>query len=274
MLYLNALRKVALGSVCGIALTGAAHSADAVVDAPVVDMPVAEVPVISWTGGYIGLNAGYSWGDLDQTATIAPATFLGIATFDGFSGSYGSDLDGFSGGAQAGYNWQAGGFVFGLEADIQAANIDTTVSGTEELEVTVGPLTFPFETAVSTTTELEWFGTARLRAGFVPTERLLVYGTGGFAYGRTKSTSTILGSYLTPGDILDDSSSSSKTRTGWTAGAGAEYAIDANWSLKGEYLYTDLGDADVFNYNEDGIIVGLSNDINFHTVRIGVNYRF
>jgi len=270
MSYINVIRAIALGSVCAIAMNGVAHSADTVVEAPVLD-----VPVISWTGGYVGLNAGYSWGDLDQTATIDPFSILGgLVTFDGFSGSYGSDLDGFSGGAQAGYNWQAGGFVFGLEADIQAASIDTTVSGTEVLELDTGLGPVPFETSVSTTTKLEWFGTARLRAGFVPTERLLVYGTGGFAYGRTKSTSTILGSYLSPGDILDDSSSSSTTRTGWTAGAGAEYAIDTNWSLKGEYLYTDLGDEQVFNYNEDDVIVGLSNDIDFHTVRIGLNYRF
>ncbi len=269
MLCLSALRKVALGSVCAIALTGAAHSADAVVEAPVVD-----VPVISWTGGYIGLNAGYSWGDLDQTATIDPFNLLGLATFDGFSGSYGSDLDGFSGGAQAGYNWQSGGFVFGLEADIQVASIDTTVSGTETLEINTigGPV--DLATSVSTTTKIDWFGTARLRAGFLPTERLLVYGTGGFAYGHTKSTSTISAVALGGFVDLNDSSSTSSTRTGWTAGAGAEYAIDANWSLKGEYLYTDLGDEQVFNYDEDGIVVGLSNDIDFHTVRIGLNYRF
>lgn len=268
--------RLLLGAACAAALTNAARAADAVVE----EVIVAE-PVISWTGGYIGVNAGYSWGDFDQTATFAPFDLLPLAEFDGFSGTYGSDADGASGGAQAGYNWQVNNFVLGFEADIQAANVESTVTGSEVLEVgtVLGP--FPLETTVSTTTEVDWFGTARIRAGFAPTQRLLVYGTGGFAFGGTKSTSSISAVVvepLGPGSdvtVLDnETSSSSDTRTGWAAGAGAEFAIDDNWSIKGEYLYTDLGDEDIFSFNEDGVSAGLSSDIKFHTIRIGLNYGF
>ena len=213
--------------------------------------------------------------------TLAPFNVPQLITFDGFSGTYGADAEGASGGAQAGYNWQINNFVLGFEADIQAANIEGSVTGTEVLEVAtfLGPV--DLETTVSTTTQVDWFSTARIRAGFAPTQRLLVYGTGGFAFGGTKSTSSSSAVIVEPAGpgtdvvVLDnETSSSSETRTGWAAGAGAEFAIDGNWSVKGEYLYTDLGDEEIFSFNENDISAGLSSDVKFHTVRIGLNYRF
>lgn len=255
-----------------------AHAADAVVE----DVIIA-APDFTWSGFYLGLNAGYSWGDFDQTATFAPFNIPLVALFDGFSGDYEADADGASGGAQAGYNWQVDRFVFGFEADIQAANIESSVTGSETLVVTTIGGPFDLEATVSSQTEVEWFGTARLRAGFAPTQRLFVYGTGGFAFGRTKSTSSLTG-VIDPGGafettILDnETATSSDTRTGWAAGAGAEFAIDGNWSVKGEYLYTDLGDEEIFSYADEvfgaPVSAGLSSDVKFHTVRIGLNYRF
>lgn len=254
-----------------------AHAADAVVE----DVIIA-APDFTWTGFYLGLNAGYSWGDFDQTATLAPYA-SGPLSFGGFSGDYEADADGASGGAQAGYNWQVDRFVFGFEADIQAANIESNVTGSEILEVETPGVPVNLATTVSSQTEVEWFGTARLRAGFAPTERLLVYGTGGFAFGRTKSTSSLTG-VIDPGGFLqttildNETATSSDTRTGWAAGAGAEFAIDGNWSVKGEYLYTDLGDEEIFSYADEvfgaPVSAGLSSDVRFHTVRIGLNYRF
>lgn len=269
----RAFTRLLLGAACAAALATSANAADAVVEEAVI-----VAPDFSWTGFYIGVNAGYSWGDFDQTATLAPFAIIPIASFDGFSGDYEADGDGVSGGAQAGFNWQVNNFVFGFEADIQAANIQGSVTGSELLEVDTiaGPL--DLEATVTTTTEVEWFGTARLRAGFAPTQRLLVYGTGGFAFGRTKSTSSLTGVVDPSGlniTVLDnETASSSETRTGWAAGGGAEFAINSNWSVKGEYLYTDLGEEDIFSFNEDDISAGLSSDVKFHTVRVGLNYRF
>ncbi len=99
-----------------------------------------------------------------------------------------------------------------------------------------------------------------------------------FAFGGTKSTSSLIG-VVDPGGAGHHRCWTTKPpvppiqATGWAAGGGAEFAIDANWSIKGEYLYTDLGEEDIFSFNEDGISAGLSSDVKFHTIRIGLNYR-
>ena len=165
---------------------------------------------------------------------------------------------------QIGYNWQMGNFVLGVEADAQAANVEGSASQT-----------FPFvpiaTVEADASTELDWFGTARLRLGYVPTERLLIYGTGGFAFGETTTNA----SYAVTGLVnLSDSLSEKTSRTGWAAGAGAEYALTDNWTVKAEYLYTDLGEEDVLNIDETALSASLNSDVKFHTVRLGVNYKF
>ena len=64
------------------------------------------------------------------------------------------------------------------------------------------------------------------------------------------------------------------TSTGWTFGAGAEYAFTDNWSLKSEYLYTDLGKETLFSFSDGGLSAKLQNDVSFHVVRVGLNYKF
>lgn len=233
-----------------------------------VPEPAVRVPAYVWTGGYIGLNAGYGGGRAEHTSVFDPnwsadpdpvadppsispdlpnisqptvtqfmaAPEPSVTTLD-ITGS------GFVGGAQAGYNWQLGSIVYGVETDIQASGM--------KAEVTYGN-EWPRESAGS---KIKWFGTARARVGFLPTERLLAYATAGLAYGKLES-------YAPEASI-------SKTRTGWTAGAGVEFAIDQHWSLKTEYLYTDLGKLKL----ESGPNT-FESDFRFHTVRAGVNYRF
>jgi outer membrane immunogenic protein len=262
----KAFARLLLGAACVAALTTAAMAADAAVEETVI-----VDPGISWSGLYVGVNAGYSWGDFDHTVDVAPADLI-IVQFPGFSDTYGADADGASGGAQAGFNWQVNNFVVGVEADIQAASIDGDVSASQVFSIT-DPVAIDIPVELDASTKVDWFGTARLRAGFLPTERLLVYGTGGFAFGRTKSTASISAEIPIVGPI-GDSVSSSDTRTGWAAGAGAEFAIDDNWSIKGEYLYTDLGEEEIFSFAEDPFAASLSSDVKFHTVRIGLNYGF
>ncbi|CAA0095464.1 Uncharacterised protein [Starkeya nomas] len=190
-------------------LAAPAAAADLGYRAPAAPAAYAPAPVFTWTGFYIGANAGYGWGEAD----------------------FSPDIDGFIGGLQAGYNWQgAGPLVLGVETDIQYADVSSSVF------------------------TLDYFGTLRARLGFA-VDQFLLYGTGGLAYGR--------GTYEVIGLSND------KNHIGWTVGAGAEYAIDNNWSVKGEYLYVDLGEENyaTFGGRRD---VGMTTNI----VRAGVNYRF
>jgi outer membrane immunogenic protein len=141
----------------------------------------------SWARPYLGVNLGYAWGSVANN----PAK-----------------PSGFVGGVQAGYNWQSGSFVFGLEGDIQA-------TGAEE---TFAPWKF----------SNPWFGTVRGRAGFA-FNNVMFFGTGGLAFGELRATTFGL--------------SESHTNAGWTLGAGAEMGLAPNWSAKIEYLYVDLANS-------------------------------
>jgi len=142
--------------------------------------------------------------------------------------------NGFAGGAQAGYNWQSNQFVFGGEADIQFSGADDTFA----------PWKF----------SNPWFGTLRGRAGFA-TSNILIYATGGLAYGSVRVKNTFTGA------------DESKLHPGWVLGAGMEVALTTNWSARAEYLYVDLSDR---SYAQ----TGTSNGIESSVVRFGVNYRF
>lgn len=138
----------------------------------------------SWAGPYLGGNIGYEWGSVDNN----PAK-----------------PSGFVGGVQAGYNFQNGPFVFGVEGDIQAAGADDTFA----------PWKF----------SNPWFGTLRGRAGYA-FSNVLFYGTAGLAFGELRAQTF--------------GWTESHTTAGWTIGAGAEVGLAPNWSAKLEYLYIDL----------------------------------
>ena len=213
-------------------------------------------PLLLAAAQFIGANIGYGWGDFEQ-AFDAEVIILGPLS-EGFD----ADGDGILGGAQAGFNWQTGQFVFGVEVDVQAVNID----GGANRFFDFGLATLDADVS----TEIDWFGTARGRIGFVPTERLMVYGTGGFAFGETTSSAS-----YDAGIFGSDSASSKDTRTGWAAGAGAEYAFADNWTLKAEYLYVDLGEETFLNLVEPGLLeADLTSDVTLQTVRLGINYKF
>ncbi|MDH6229586.1 outer membrane immunogenic protein [Mesorhizobium soli] len=199
------------------------------------DIVVPEViPVFSWTGAYVGLNAGFGGGKFKhELPVVGPAP------------SFNPSSNGFVGGVQVGYNYQIDQWVVGAEADFQGASI----KGETDLGSLVG--------GPKLGTKLDWYGTVRARAGVLATDRLLVYATGGLAYGHTKT-------------FIEDAVfgiSESKTKAGWTVGAGVEYAVTDHVSLKTEYAYTDLGKAQVL----EGMI---DRKVNFHTVKFGINYKF
>jgi outer membrane immunogenic protein len=200
--------------------------------APVI-APVA-APLFNWSGFYVGVHAGYGWGNTHQfNPTRSSPTY---------------DWDGFVAGGTLGYNWQNGALVFGLETDlssgIKGSRVDTGVGWS------CGPVVGTF-----CHNEVKWFGTVRGRLGFAM-DRFLPFVTAGWAYGR----------------VYTDYNSCAivciaNTRNGWTAGAGFEWAFAPNWSVKVEYLHVDLGTHYV--PAED---LGLS--ARFNVIRVGANLRF
>jgi outer membrane immunogenic protein len=189
--------------------------------------------VYDWTGYYLGVNVGYSWGrgttdgNVAGTRTVAVTGAAAVTTvLPTLPLSGRANVNGVIGGGQLGYNWQRGTWLFGLEGDVQGSGERgfsdvCTVAGCP-----AGSVAFNREY------KLDWFGTARGRVGFLPTERLVLYATGGLAYGGFSGSST-----TQPLNIGTWAS----TRAGWTVGAGAEAALGSNWSVKFEYLYMDLG---------------------------------
>jgi outer membrane immunogenic protein len=250
-----------LAAVSTIALTQFASAADLPVKAPVYKAPVM-APMYNWTGFYIGLNAGYSWGRQDNLlVTTTGVTLL----------SNSDHLNGFIGGGQIGYNWQVNQWVFGLEADFQGSGQKGDGSFFDP-GVACGPnaiACFPIpSTSIAYTDKLDWFGTVRGRIGYAmgATGNWLPYVTGGWAYGHGEISGT-----TTSGGVAT-SFSGSQDYSGWTVGGGLEWAFLNNWSAKVEYLYIDFGDGPTVPVSATRNIV--SGKMTDNILRAGLNYKF
>lgn len=209
------MSKTVFGVIVAAAtcITASAQAADIYGRRPYAQPYTVNQPLAnSWMGPYIGGNLGYGWGEVSHN---------------------GAKPSGVLGGLQAGYNWQSGALVLGIEGDLQINSADDTFAA------------WKFSNP--------WFGTVRGRVGYA-FNNVLLYGTGGLAFGSLKGE--------LPGGL-----SETTTSAGWTVGAGAEFAVNQNWSAKIEYLYVDLGE-------KNFMITGLPNGYSFSTVRVGVNYRF
>jgi outer membrane immunogenic protein len=202
------------------------------------------VPVFTWTGFYVGVNAGYGWNTNDNNTFVDPV--LGVVSTGGSDG-------GFVGGGQVGYNYQMGQFVIGLETDIQYADLGG------------GRNTFG-QGFLGNNNDGNWFGTVRARAGFA-FDRALIYATGGFAYGDIGTSS---GAFVGPNGTVFAGSSNS-TNTGWVLGGGVEYAFTNNLTAKLEGLYVNLDSNNDNNFNG---FVANNNNAEFGVVRAGLNYKF
>jgi outer membrane immunogenic protein len=231
-----------------VALTAAIGAAQAA-DLPSRKGPPPAVyapPIFTWTGFYVGLNAGAAirnnqWG----SNYYAGSPFYGTPT--------GSNGVGFTGGGQIGYNWQMNSVVFGLEADLNYLSAQNASNAAYWLGAT------------NSTGGL--LGTVRGRLGLA-LDRWLIYATGGFAYGNAYYQAWYpYGPAATP---FYYGNSSSGMKLGYTVGAGVEYAIANNWSIKAEYLFTDI------RRNNSGYYAPAywSRATQNHIVRLGVNYHF
>lgn len=259
---------IALGSVAAISAPALAADlpARAYTKAPVVVAPVA-----TWTGCYIGVNAGYSWGDGSSSLSLQPSLAAWTAinpNYANFDGRYASSPSGALGGGQVGCNYQSGIFVFGLEADIDYLGASNTTTR-------VGPTAVP--TLGSVTQKLDWLGSVRGRVGIAPGSNWLLYATGGLAYGNTSFSHQFVRTDLNP-NVGFAGALSNSIRTGWIIGAGAEYMLTSNWTVKGEYLYYDLGSTRVVGAPFNQAANGFGADGLYSTkgsiARVGLNYKF
>jgi outer membrane immunogenic protein len=258
----------AISIVCGaafiLAASGAAFAADMAIKAP----PPAPAPVPTWTGFYGGIQFGGGWSD--EAVNYSPNDPAAAALLSGtvpasaggsFPGQqpvasgYRIPQSGAVGGVEAGYNWQWSNWVLGLEADFSASGMSGRASGTSFIQFTAPPAGV-FTQTTTAEQSIDWYGTVRGRLGWLATPNLLLFGTGGFAYGRVAGSANYIfngaagGLVIIPvGGFSVDclvnvtcmAGSSSETRTGWTAGGGIEYLLDQHWSAKVEYQFVDLG---------------------------------
>jgi len=264
------IRSLSLLSAAMLVVGGSAALAADLPTRKAPPAPMVYVQPYSWTGFYAGLNAGAVW-NTGNTDIVGSSGFVGLG-----SGVVPSSLStnsvGFIGGGQVGYNYQMSNFVLGAEADFDG----TTLS--KSANYTGGPV---LGTTLTTHAKesLDWLGTVRGRLGFLVTPQLLLYGTGGFAYGGVNQEASVVANNTGYGWY----GSSNSVRTGWTAGAGAEYAITNNISLKAEYLYYDLGSKTVTAAGNgavasfaglNGIYGVTKTDYNGSVARVGINYKF
>lgn len=270
------MRKLVFAGVM-VAALGVVESAMAA-DLPAEPYKAAPliVPVYDWTGFYVGINGGYSWGRSSN-----------IYTIDGFAPVASSThMNGGVFGGQIGYNWQPNrNWVVGIEVDAQGTWQNGTDNPPGVSTTAVSPnclpgvlIACPVTNVVGVDQKLRWFATARARFGFVPWDNVMLYVTGGAAFGEVEwnatTTNTVIGIFGNTTTIASGTANS--THGGWTAGGGSEWVLSRGWTAKLEYLFVDLGTIGNTFAGGGGVVptVVESSHVRDNIVRIGLNYRF
>ncbi len=271
------IKKLLLGGAAALTLAGAAQAADLPAPLP----PPVIVPLFSWTGAYIGVNAGYAYSTSDTFRTRGQNAALQLnVTRDLRRPNVDVPLDGFIGGGQIGFNYQhnpGGLLVLGIEADAQYADLQRTV-----VENRTNLALNPNQLVNTYRSEIGFLGTVRGRIG-AAFDRVLVFGTGGLAYGDV--TNTVRFQTGAPVSYLG---TRSQIETGYAVGGGVEYALPTDSflnffrssavTIKGEYLYYNLGARDLnvavtsAAFPGPGYFTRLSNEGSI--ARGGINFKF
>jgi outer membrane immunogenic protein len=216
-----------------------------------------ETPAVyDWTGFHIGPNIGYAFGGDDRVG-LRESEDGGPFVSEGDVGTL--ELHGVFGGGQLGFNVQKGHFVFGAEGDFEISDVDDDLSAAlEEGE------------SASAASDVNWFGTARGRAGWA-LDKVLLYGTGGIAFADIDYRVGLNEGLGESARLANDG-----TEVGYTLGGGVEYAVDDAWSVKLEYQYLNFGKDKISGGDPDepGEVLLTVEVPNLHSIRFGVNYRF
>jgi outer membrane immunogenic protein len=308
------MRASAIAAVAVLTSPFAAAAADLSVRPAYAPAPYAPAVVSPWTGFYVGGFLGGTLSDqtLDEhsarqffaTAGAGSAT-LATPTSDpetpfGLSGHQAS----LTGGGFLGYNYQFGRMVLGVEGDFAAKKAETSGSQTLVSAATynftpIGAGDSDSDTVSATRTEFftgqvrqNWDASARVRFGGLVTPSILVYGTGGVAFGSVDSAFSYSATTVYPNEtggsithMTAGAGSWNDMRIGWTAGAGVETAITPHWKVRAEYRFADLGnfsktvplartttDGAIPNAGSSAAVANFS--ANFHTLRLGAAYSF
>jgi outer membrane immunogenic protein len=271
-------------------LMGGVAMLPVVVAGPALAAPPAPVPY-TWAGFYVGANLGGAWGRFGSSTAVdcnvpgftPPGSFSylcstgfpGDGALVGATGTGSFDASGFTGGLQAGYNWQVSSVVVGLESDFGAFRLQGSRQGSGVLGDSWPGVPF----TVTNTASTDWLFTFRGRVGVTVLPNLLTYVTGGLAVTRIATNTTYVdgNTLLTP---VAGSYGGSAVKTGYTVGIGAEYAFANNWTVKAEYLYLNFGSVFSSGTIRDGMGLGYSQglstrtDLTANIARLGVNRKF
>jgi opacity protein-like surface antigen len=242
-----------------------ASAADLGVDAQIYQ-PRPLAVIFRWTGVYVGAHAGGGFGKKSESAVPFPV-FPGALVFDS---PMSIGLSGWLAGGQVGANYQVGSWVWGIEAQASAADLNGSsvcASTTVAAAALVAGLP-PVSGSANCNSKVDVLGTVAGRLG-VAFDRFLVYGKAGFAWTNDSYQSRFF--TLTGAQLLF---SANETRWGWMVGLGLEYGFTDNWSAKIEYNYMDMGSRSL-QFTEPTSLATLVSDITerVHVVKIGVNYR-
>jgi len=226
----------------------------------------------NWTGFYVGLNIGHGANDTKTSVNPLPSAAIFVNLLPQ---TFSLDPGGAVGGAQMGYNWQHGHFVFGVEGDIDAAGIDGIIVQSPIIQNNSTP--FP---GAGNNIRLHYrtdaVSTVRPRIGFVLGSRFLIYGTGGLAIAHNGFSANTdfrpVGTEQYPANL-------SKIQKGWAAGGGAEVAVAWGWTVRADYIRYDVGSLPSVNANPVPPLPPFQVNYTWKTdsanlVRFGVNYKF
>jgi outer membrane immunogenic protein len=243
----------ALGAAAAAVAAGSqtfAFAADLPAAMPIKALPIA--PAYDWSGFYIGGNIGGVWDHRTVTTNNIANGVVPLSTGSG-------NISSVTGGGQIGFNYVVSpNWIIGVEADVSGAALDGT-----------GAITSTRTGTNQHHNTLDVFGTARGRVGYA-IDNVLLYGTGGFAWGDEKITRTQLtGTFANA--TAGVAETATQTGLGWAAGAGIEWGFAPNWTTRAEYLHLDLG-TQSFTFP----LAQQRNDakVELDAVRAGVNYKF
>ncbi len=269
------IRKLLLASVGALALTGsAAFAADLPVRAP-PPVYVPPAPIFTWTGIYVGGQIGYGWATGNNNFTGYDPFYLADPYI---TSNFGSTPSGVIGGGHVGYQVQlpqwsmfsSSGVVLGLEGSVDGSSLTNTSAAF-----------FPDGTTVTAHTNADIQGSIRGKLG-IAWDRVLIYATGGVAFGGFNTNVNIADSGAITGAPFFANGSVSTTRVGWTVGGGLQYAITDNWWVFAEYRYTDWGTINDGNLSGSGFLAGVQETAYFNghrrldenQVQVGLSYKF
>jgi outer membrane immunogenic protein len=264
------VKRILLGAVA-LALIAIGAASALAADLPVrtyTKSAVAVSPVYNWSGLYVGGSVGGHVGNDSDPAALLNNSWFGSADAAIVSPAFPNTRkpSGFAGGGQVGYNWQAQSFVYGVEAGIFG------LSGTSSRNLAI-PLTNQQVSTVGDSANDRGIATLRARAGLA-FDRVLMYAAGGAAF----SNWSLSHSYSDTVGAIPTTVTSSPTRAGWTVGAGLEYGVTNNWTLRGEYLYANFGTSNnslaMFVGGIGGFTIQYPEKLTENIGLLGLNYKF